>query len=577
MREALEEAIKALPAAGELTGDAARVAERVEDRIRRDLLPRLGGSHPTLIAGIAGPNNVGKSSLFNSLVGQQLSPARPEGGLTKQCFAVAHPSLWSGELRALIEERYEVVPVRPGAVPPITEPGPPGRLYLMETESLPQGLLLMDTPDFDSVHQTNRRAAEALLVTVDLVLFVVSRHTYQNAEVVRFLRDVVAHGRPYALVYNEALRDEVAEAHLTKLTEDVGHPPVAQEIAAHQPEVEAGRALLGTHPRPGHPPLGSLFRDPEAMAGLKVRALAASLRGATEELEVVAHALEESAAEPERLRSRIRRELLQVAERAAGLAIPADVLIEAFRDELDARSTTHRWLRKGPRLLAEGLTRVGRFIKTQLTGPEPVLPPVNERVRQALEAGVADVVEALASEVAGWRGDERTRTLLKETLGPRTLEQVARMPTLEEPPGAQSDREKLYRFCRELLATQMPPGLQDELRQWGATLAYAVPAVAGVVGAVVVPGVTGGADVVFASALVTTPLLERFVDAMGAGVRDAVAQTWRRSHGQTLARELESGPFGALLARLDEKVEQGHARAKALRQSAQRLNEAVQA
>ncbi len=547
------------------------MVERLSDRIRRDLLPRLGGPHPTLIIGIAGPNNVGKSSVFNSLVGRTLSPAKPEGGLTKQCLAAAHPSLWEGPLRALVEERYEVVQVAPGEIPPVTEPGPPGRLYLVQTDSLPEGVLLMDTPDFDSVHQTNRRAAEALLVTADVVLFVVSRHTYQNAAVVAFLRDVVGHGRPYALLYNEAIREEVALSHLDKLIQDVGHEPVSREIASHQPDVEAERSLLITRPVPGQAPLADVLRDRDAVTRLKARALAASLADARAELTSLAEAMEASAGEPERLRRRIRHELLQVGEGAAGLAIPADVLIEAFRDELDARSATHRWLRKGPRLLAAGLTRVGQFLKTQFTGPEPAMPPMELRVQEAVATGLREAAEALAPEVAAWRGDPQTRELLRSALGAEMIEALPRRAELTPAPRVQADRDTLYRFCRELLAKEMPTGPSDELRQFAATFAYTVPAIAGILGAAAVPGMTGGADVVFASALVTTPLLERFVDMLGANVRDAVAQAWRRSHGQTLAGELEAGAFGPLLSRLDTLTEDAHRRSDILRRSARAL------
>ncbi|MGA9523872.1 MAG: GTPase [Myxococcaceae bacterium] len=568
MREALTEALSALPPVDVLPADARIVAERLGDRIRRDLLPRLGGPHPTLIIGIAGPNNVGKSSVFNALVGRVLSPARPEGGLTKQCLAAAHPSLWEGPLRTLIEERYEVIQVAPGELPPVTEPGPPGRLYLVLSDSLPEGVLLMDTPDFDSVHQTNRRAAEALLVTADVVLFLVSRHTYQNAAVVAFLRDVVGHGRPYALLYNEAVREEVALSHLDKLVQDVGHAPVAREIASHQPEVEAERSLLVTQPVPGQAPLASVLRDREAVARLKARALAASLANARAELMMLADALDASAGEPERLRRRIRHELRQVGERAAGLAIPADVLIEAFRDELDARSPTHRLLRKGPRLLAAGLTRVGQFLKAQFTGPEPAMPPMELRVQDAIANGLRATAEALAPEVATWRGDPQTRELLRSALGADLNEARPKHVDLAPETELQADRDKLYRFCRDLLAKEMPTGPSDEVRQFAATFAYTVPAIAGMLGAMTVPGVTGGADVVFASALVTTPLLERFVDLLGAGVRDSVAQAWRRSHGQTLARELEVGAFGELLSRLDTLTEDAHRRSEVLRRSA---------
>ncbi|HEY1335606.1 MAG TPA: GTPase, partial [Myxococcaceae bacterium] len=69
-------------------GDVTRaLARRVRTRILRDLLPRLSSDAPLLLVAVAGPNNVGKSTLFNTLVAADLSPARAEGGLTQQCLA----------------------------------------------------------------------------------------------------------------------------------------------------------------------------------------------------------------------------------------------------------------------------------------------------------------------------------------------------------------------------------------------------------------------------------------------------------------------------------------------------------
>ena len=56
----------------------------------------------------------------------------------------------------------------------------PAELLVVEVPDLPEGLLLVDAPDFDSVVTRNRDAAEALARVLDLALVVVTRHTYQN-------------------------------------------------------------------------------------------------------------------------------------------------------------------------------------------------------------------------------------------------------------------------------------------------------------------------------------------------------------------------------------------------------------
>jgi hypothetical protein len=555
LRTALESARDALPAPERFPeASDAEVARRLTERLRRDLLPRLGSDAPLLLVAIAGPNNVGKSTLFNALVGAPLSPARPEGGLTKQCLAAAHPETWTGPLQEFLTRRYDILPVAPGSAAPVDQPGPAGRLYLVLAEAVPRGLVVMDTPDFDSIYRDNRERAEALLVTVDVLVFVISRQTYQNAALVDFLRTAVGHGRPYLLVYNEATREEVARGHLEKLAADVGHPPLARYLAPHQPEVEAGEQPLRTQPVDAAPPLARLLGEAEHARALKAQALAASLRDARAELEHLARAATAAAQEPERLRQRLRHELLEVGRRAALKAVPADVLVEAFRDELDARSAFHRYVRLPFRGLATALTFLGRSVRRSFTGPEPEARPVVELTEASLREGVHRAVDALAPEVATWRGDARTHTLLTEAFGPATLARVAGPLGLESLHAHAADRASLYDFCRGLVGAELEGGLREEALQVLTTLVYSVPSGAAAAMTVATGGL-GHDAVIWAGTLLSTPLLERFVDTLGTDVRERVTRRWADAHGATLATALERHLFADLLGHLDAQVD----------------------
>ncbi|WP_044889891.1 GTPase domain-containing protein [Myxococcus hansupus] len=553
LRTCLASALDALPAPERFPDAAdAELARRLAERLRRDLLPRLGSADaPLLLVAIAGPNNVGKSTLFNSLVGASLSPARPEGGLTKQCLAAAHPDSWTGPLKDYLTRRYDTVPVASGEAAPVDQSGPPGRLYLVLSEAVPRGLLVMDTPDFDSVYRDNRERAEALLVTVDVLVFVTSRQTYQNAALVDFLRAAVGHGRPYLLVYNEATREEVARGHLEKLAGDVGHPALACYLAPHQPDVEAGLKPLATEPLDGKPALGALLGQAEHARELKARALEASIADARAEMEAVSRAASLAAQEPDRLRQRLRHELSVVGAHAALKAVPADVLIDAFRDELDARSQFHKWVRLPFRGLATALTFVTRKVRESFTAPEaPGTDTPTHAVDETLKDGVRRLVDAFAPEVAAWRADAQTRAKLEEAFGPVTLAK------LEEPLGFEplhahaADRATLYAYCRELVAAELQGGMREEILQALTTLVYSVPSGA----AAVVTVATGGLGhdaVVWAGTLLSTPLMERFVDLLGAQVRARVTKKWADAHGTTLSKALEERYFSDVLKQLD--------------------------
>jgi hypothetical protein len=553
---ALREVAAATDTLPDAAGPATRaLAQRVRTRVVRDLLPRLRSDAPLLLAAVAGPNNVGKSTLFNTLVGADLSPARAEGGLTQQCLAAATAETADGPGREALSARYEVVLLPPGVRAPVTEPGPPGRLFLTSSPTLPPGLVLVDTPDFDSVVRENRLRSEALLVTVDVVVFVVSRHTYQNAALVDVVQQAVGRGRPWVVVYNEAPEPETVRAHLDKLAADVGAPPFARYRSPHDPEVEAGRRGLSVTPLDGGPGLAELLGDPARGAALRSAARAAALRDAAAELRTLATDLAALASEPDRLRARLRHGLAEVGARAALRAVPADVLIEAFRDELDARSPVHRWIRRPFRGLAAALGAVGRKLRASFSPqrPEALEDTAAAATDAALRDGVRQLLEALAPELSAWRGDEATREALAEALGLPTLAALQAPGPLVEDVSLREDRAQLLARCRELVQAHLPGGLEEGAIQTLATLVYSVPASAAAVVTVASGGV-GHDVVVWVGTLLTTPLLERFVDLLGSGVRTEVVQTWSQTHGGSLGRALEARLFGPLLARLDSQV-----------------------
>ncbi|MGZ3457067.1 MAG: hypothetical protein ACXU86_01040, partial [Archangium sp.] len=395
--------------------------------------------------------------------------------------------------------------------------------------------------------------------------------TYQNAALVGFLRAAVGHGRPYLLVYNEATREEVARGHLEKLISDVGHPPMARYLAPHQPEVEAGDRPLATHPLDLAPPLATLLGEAEHARSLKAQALAASLRDARAEMEQLARAATTAAHEPERLRQRLRHELLTVGRHAALKAVPADVLLEAFRDELDARSPFHRYVRLPFRGLATALTFLSRQVRRSFTGPEPTSAPVVQVTEDTLRDGVRRMVEVFAPEVAAWHGEARTRELLSESFGPLTLARLDEPLGFETLHAHAADRDSLYAFCRGLVASELRGGMREELLQSLTTLVYSVPSGA----AAVVTVATGGFGhdaVIWAGTLLSTPLLERFVDLLGADIRERVTRTWAEAHGATLAQALERRFFTDLLGHLDTQVEQWARTASTLSEATSRIS-----
>ncbi|WNZ61691.1 hypothetical protein QEG98_38510 [Myxococcus sp. MxC21-1] len=315
--------------------------------------------------------------------------------------------------------------------------------------------------------------------------------------------------------------------------------------------MEAGLKPLATEPLDGKPALGALLGQAEHARELKARALEASLADARAEMEAVSRAASEAAREPDRLRKRLRHELDVVGAHAALKAVPADVLIDAFRDELDARSQFHKWVRLPFRGLATALTFVTRKVRESFTAPEAPGPDTpTHAVDESLKDGVRRLVDAFAPEVAAWRADAQTRTKLEEAFGPVTLTK------LEEPLGFEplhahaADRATLYAYCRELVSAELQGDMREEILQTLTTLVYSVPS--GAAAAVTVAtGGMGHDAVVWAGTLLSTPLMERFVDLLGAQVRARVTKKWADAHGATLSKALEARYFSDILKQLD--------------------------
>jgi len=336
-------------------------ARRALDQLERDLLPRNAGGDVYLVAGIVGPNNAGKSALFNALVGRDLSPSVPTGGATRRLIGAAHSDLAARLIDEPSLARFRIRPLAERDRLRILEqpPADPTELALSSEDSLPTGLLLIDTPDFDSILEDNRIASESLLAVADLVITVVTRHSYQNREVVQFLQGWLEHERPWLLVYNEAIDATVARAHAAKLTSDVGGAPLAAFWAPHSLDVQRGAARLeperlateneerswrlpGRRTSPtvaaGPADLRGFLFALQNIAEIKRRASSFSIGRLRSELEATAATLEDDASESRRLLDAAEERTREAGVQIAAAAMPAGPFIEAFRTVLDRRT-----------------------------------------------------------------------------------------------------------------------------------------------------------------------------------------------------------------------------------------------
>jgi energy-coupling factor transporter ATP-binding protein EcfA2 len=172
-----------LPLHGAAAAESSR--ERLLAQLDEHLLPRLKELSSPAVVVVAGSTGAGKSTLYNSLLAEEISEA--------------------GVLRPTTRE--PVLAFNPADADVIAE-GPVTSLSrVIHHPGVPRGTALLDAPDLDSFLQTNRSTAQQLLEGADLWLFVTTAARYGDALPWHALERATERGASVAMVLNRVPRD----------------------------------------------------------------------------------------------------------------------------------------------------------------------------------------------------------------------------------------------------------------------------------------------------------------------------------------------------------------------------------
>jgi 50S ribosome-binding GTPase len=534
--------------------DAPALAEplaRARDRLRRDLLPRTVGGDQSLVIGIVGPNNSGKSALFNALVGQAASPSLPTGGATRRLVGAARAELLKTLENSSDWTRFNLRPfdpAQPGAAERALANAPdPSDLLVVASEAVPAGVLLIDTPDFDSIAKENRAASEALLAVADLAIVLVTKHSYQNAEVVDYLRRWLTQGRPWILVYNEAPASELVASHAAKLASDVGSPPAAIYAAPHDLAIMEGRAPL--NPRrvgaPGNTSLAEGLNDLRHVEELKRAALAASLAQLAEDLTPIAEGLKAQSHAAAELLRRAEELCRRAGRRIAAQAMPAAPFLSAFRAVMDRRANVvSRGWRSGVRTVRGIVEAVPRALFGRRDPDEAgrLRGGLLSAERRELDATWPGFYEELARDLGGEaRHSSRAHApaalvkSLDRDLGPDSAQ--ARARAHQEIERLPIDFVGFQEACEHLVLNAVEQrGFELDV-QAGIDLATLLP-VATAAGVMLTTGGLGGDLAAAGGGVLGSVLLERYTHLLGTGIVKQARAHWEAERGQLLAAAL---------------------------------------
>ena len=166
----------------------------------RKLLPQLE-LPPLLVVAVVGGTNIGKSLLFNHLVGEQASGVSPLAAGTRHPVCLVPPDAADA---ALLGRLLEGFTLRPWQSPEdALADGDENWLFWRAGRNVPDRLVLLDTPDIDSDVEVNWERARAIRRVADVLVAVLTQQKYNDAAVKQFFREAAAADKPIVVVFNQ--------------------------------------------------------------------------------------------------------------------------------------------------------------------------------------------------------------------------------------------------------------------------------------------------------------------------------------------------------------------------------------
>lgn len=208
----LAQRIEALEAAVELArgrvesasvDHAAGVVAKARGRLRH-------GTENCVVA-LAGPTGSGKSSIFNTLAGTEISVA----GVRRPTTSATHAAVWGTDASSLLDwlevrHRHQLAS------------DPSAQL---------DGLVLLDLPDFDSTEAANRMEVDRLIRLVDLLIWIVEPQKYaDHALHAGYVQPLAGHADVMRFVLSKS--DTLGPAQLQETTGDLRRLLEADGVAA---------------------------------------------------------------------------------------------------------------------------------------------------------------------------------------------------------------------------------------------------------------------------------------------------------------------------------------------------------
>lgn len=375
---------------------ARRTRDELVDQIGDYLIPRLQRLDAPLLAVLGGSTGSGKSTITNTLVGAEVSPAGVLRPTTRAPTLISNGDDIGWFAGGDILPDLPRATVEDGATGPVTGTV----LKLVTAPTMTPGLAIIDAPDIDSVEEANRALATQLLAAADLWLFVTTAVRYADAVPWEFLGQARERGTALAVVINRipaGASDEIV-AHFTAMLVEAGHASVPVF------PVEATELIDGFLPERSIAPLRALLDDLAADADRRASVVAQTLRGAMASIDARVEEVAAASDEQAGAAAELRRSLEETYADAR-----ADLRADITGGTLLRGEVLDRWQEligtaELMRAVQSRISRIRDRVTSYLTGRTGATAEVQGEITSTLEQLLVDHADAAALlAVTNWR------------------------------------------------------------------------------------------------------------------------------------------------------------------------------
>ena len=172
------------------------------------LVPQLS-EEAFLIVAVVGGTNIGKTVVFNHIAGTRASSTSPLASGTK------HPTCL---VPVRFDETHDLASLFPDfTLQPAVDPEDALKesdthwLFWRTEESLPENLVVLDTPDIDSEARINWERADQIRRSADVLVAILTQQKYNDAAVKEFFRRAAKEDKAVLIVFNQTQLPEDEE------------------------------------------------------------------------------------------------------------------------------------------------------------------------------------------------------------------------------------------------------------------------------------------------------------------------------------------------------------------------------